>query len=322
MSGPLQDEQLQVLPAQSVPQTLLAATAPDAKRRARPKTPSADDIPYKRNRALKAHLTETELELAKTRVNSKNETIHAVVDAEYVRIGASGENISPKWWEKTLEAFNFGQGVENQLKDDGDPNQPVDPDLVNAIKECYHSNPAKRKCNMFKNYLAQVEDIPRKEELAWAIARPKSKAKGKTLDEVKTLHHPYDLALTQVETTNLAKYEADLPRGISCNIVQSFDKRPTYGTVDTMHTIVANMGLHFCTSSSVRRWFTTSELMVAQGIPIHRSFANPRGRHYTTTPYLMPANRKRIKVLHQIGNTMQIPVVGTVLFYLILFTQW
>ena len=160
------------------------------------------------------------------------------------------------------------------------------------------------------------------EELAWAIARPKSKAKGKTLDEVKTLHHPYDLALTQVETTNLAKYEADLPRGISCNIVQSFDKRPTYGTVDTMHTIVANMGLHFCTSSSVRRWFTTSELMVAQGIPIHRSFANPRGRHYTTTPYLMPANRKRIKVLQQIGNTMQIPVVGTVLFYLILFTQW
>lgn len=163
MSGPLQDEQLQVLPAQSVPQTLLAATAPDAKRRARPKTNPADDIPSKRNRALKAHLTETELELAKTRVNSKNETIHAVVDAEYVRIGASGENMSPKWWEKTLEAFSFGQGVENQLKDDGDPNQPVDPDLVNAIKECYHSNPAKRKCNMFKNYLAQVEDIPRKD---------------------------------------------------------------------------------------------------------------------------------------------------------------
>ena len=47
-----------------------------------------------------------------------------------------------------MEAFNFGQGVENQLKDDGDPNEPVDPDLVNAIKECYHSNPAKRKCNM------------------------------------------------------------------------------------------------------------------------------------------------------------------------------
>ena len=163
MSGPLQDEQLQVLPAQSVPQTLLAATAPDAKRRARPKTNPGDDIPSKRNRALKAHLTETELELAKTRVNSKNETIHAVVDAEYVRIGASGENISPKWWEKTLEAFNFGQGVENQLKDDGDPNQPVDPDLVNAIKECYHSNPAKRKCNMFKNYLLQVEAIPRKD---------------------------------------------------------------------------------------------------------------------------------------------------------------
>eukprot|EP00959_Pyramimonas_sp_CCMP1952_P138057 2889800-Pyramimonas_sp.AAC.1 len=62
--------------------------------------------------------------------------------------------------------------------------------------------------------------------------------------------------------------------------------------------------------------------MVAQGIPIHRTFANPRGRNYTTTPYLIPANRKRAKVLQQIGNTMQIPVVGAVLFYLMLFTKW
>eukprot|EP00959_Pyramimonas_sp_CCMP1952_P043419 908066-Pyramimonas_sp.AAC.1 len=91
------------------------------------------------------------------------------------------------------------------------------------------------------------------DELEWAISRPKSRAKGTPLSEVKQRTRPFDSALTEVEMDNLIKYEMATMQGSPCNIVQSFDSRPSYGTVDTMHTIIANPGIHFCTSISVRR---------------------------------------------------------------------
>ena len=120
------------------------------------------DVIAKRDRALKAHLTETELEMARTRVNQDNVTIHDVVDKELIRVLDKNENLKPSFWSKTLEEFKFGVGIWHLLVDDANENEPLDPELKAAVEECYSANPAKRKSLALSNFLETCESMTRR----------------------------------------------------------------------------------------------------------------------------------------------------------------
>ena len=116
----------------------------------------------KAERACKLHLTESELELAKTRVNDKGLTI---IDYTAIEIDnlPPNKHLPASFWPPTLRMFQFGRGVEAYLANDFHPDLPHNEDVKKGLDQAHHVNPAERKSNLFVGALAVNPVLNRKD---------------------------------------------------------------------------------------------------------------------------------------------------------------
>ena len=120
----------------------------------------------RRDRAIRAHLTANEQIWAKTQVNEEGLLLADVIDGELARTERDGGHLSPKFWTRVLDEFGFGKGEWDRLRDDSNPNQIVSVELDEGIQECYHPNPAKRKCKILLGFLESADGLTRK-DMRW-----------------------------------------------------------------------------------------------------------------------------------------------------------
>jgi hypothetical protein len=140
--------------------------------------------------------------------------------------------------------------------------------------------------------------------------------------------HPFREALTRVEFENLVAYEGavgTIGRTHQMNQIYNRGHGTSSPVTGELYTICASPALHFNCDS--QRWFLPSELLLCQGFPLVGHLAVPRsGTSVRCTSFMPPTEvapsrtdvpaRRRGKVMHQAGNSMQLPVVGGVWFYI------
>eukprot|EP00959_Pyramimonas_sp_CCMP1952_P280981 5873362-Pyramimonas_sp.AAC.1 len=163
-------------------------------------------------------------------------------------------------------------------------------------------------------------------ELEWASGRGKSLARGRSVEELFKLQNPFESALTEPELKILGDYEKQGEPNQCCSLNQRpANNRGMQSSGPVLYTIIRNPSIDFNTSSQFRRWLFPTELMIAQGLPILSWMASPTGASSTiATSYsvgsMLVRNRQSVK--YQIGNTMQVMVVGSVMTYAFFFTNW
>ncbi|CAK0868075.1 unnamed protein product, partial [Prorocentrum cordatum] len=163
-------------------------------------------------------------------------------------------------------------------------------------------------------------------ELDWARNRKKSLAYARPIQQLLAQPHPFEETLTDAEKKILNDYEQAYPPNMVCSLNQRPEhNRGMQSNGQVMYTITRNPSIDFNTSRKCRRWLFPTELMIAQGLPVLSWMTSPSGSaNRIATSYsagaLMTRNRQSVK--HQIGDTMQVMVIGSAITYAFLFTDW
>ena len=110
-------------------------------------------------RAVELHLTESELEVAGTRVNASGRSIYETVEKRLESQQGTNHNLAPSWWSKTLEEYGFGAGVLTQLEVFFSADAELDPTMKKAVDQPYAANPPDKKTVMLKSWLRTVDRI-------------------------------------------------------------------------------------------------------------------------------------------------------------------
>ena len=177
----------------------------------------------------------------------------------------------------------------------------------------------------WRNYLLANEG-ELKSELNWAFRRTNDVIK---LDD--PLESNFEKALLDTERERKQAY---LDEYNGQHKVLSLGQNPcfsqTMSSETTLHCITRSC--HIMWSADHNRWLTVREMLLAQGFPtfdVALSVVQPRG-HVETVPMTSFnigriqrgfSSRQRVSVSHQCGNTMQVDVVGTILFWVALYVR-
>ena len=122
-------------------------------RRKTHRQPGRETFDFKARRAMRLHLTETELELSEHRVNESGHLLLTLCIDELKSMHGSDKNLPQSWWKKTLPEFKFGSGIEALLSDRGLEDAIISKDCLDAIAQCWCTNPAQRKVQKLRNLL-------------------------------------------------------------------------------------------------------------------------------------------------------------------------
>lgn len=169
------------------------------------------------------------------------------------------------------------------------------------------------------------------QELLWSCSRKKSQTHTDAIqfDEVlkNGAENAFESSLTESEAKILADYKKEEQHPVY-GLICSLNQRPAAGRgvsskSKTMYTLIANPSLHFLTKQ--KRWLLPSELLILQGFPVLARFSQPGGTKkpacsFAAAPQL-PA-RRRLDTLKQAGNSMQVPVIGATMLYVLIFHLW
>jgi hypothetical protein len=124
--------------------------------------------------------------------------------------------------------------------------------------------------------MTDLTESEMKEEIAWAISRPKSLSYGVKLDDILLSGNPWANALTDAEASNLAHYR--LKHGAMSNKVYALNQREECGfgnasSESILQTVIKNTTILWVDSQPHGRWLTPRELMKYQGLNASRSGA-------------------------------------------------
>jgi hypothetical protein len=174
------------------------------------------------------------------------------------------------------------------------------------------------------HFLRISRDSMRDWELKWAISRPKSQAKGMTLDAVKALVRPWFKAMTRLE---LQSYDAYMHSGLTTLHAVQVNQNVEAGqgqrspSTTTLHTIIKNCGITMCREEA----FTCEELLLSQCFATRLDLSAPRsGKLYRTCSFAPAgdgsdenmmeewAERGRASVSGQAGNSMNLSVCAVI----------
>ena len=149
-------------------------------------------------------------------------------------------------------------------------------------------------------------------ELEWASSR-----KG-ALGSAPDFANPTEFvkALTKFEQQNLKAYMDRWP-GCCYMLAQDAKKQPARSNTQCLCTLIRNT--HICMSSEHLRWFTAKELLVAQAFPAIPTLLVD-SRPVTSFNIERAAKRKRVAMVQQAGNSMNVNMVGALLLYFLGFT--
>ena len=181
--------------------------------------------------------------------------------------------------------------------------------------------------------LAVASDADLQEELQWAIGRPKSKARGMSLDEVLASPDPWALAQTPKEDEFEESY-MNKP-GITDDHAIQLNQNAAAGrgmhSPDTtfLHTVIRNSGL--IKIRSLKRWLVGKELLLYQGFPVLPELATPRSKTLRKCcsfcpPVGLPGPadaqaRAPAAVKAMAGNSMNLSIPNAITIYLMVFTD-
>jgi hypothetical protein len=138
---------------------------------------------------------------------------------------------------------------------------------------------------------------------------------------VKGMDYPYQESLTEGEFQNMQDYENSPKYGpLACGML---NKRVAYdrgigSTPECLQTIIRNPTLHY--SLPKYRRFFPKELLLAMGFPVVTRLGCPgAARPYNCTSFSSQPLmwRKRLDIMAQAGNSMQVVVCGAVWLYAI-----
>jgi hypothetical protein len=155
-------------------------------------------------------------------------------------------------------------------------------------------------------------------ELRWACQRPKSLARGRTLDH--ECPEAFLLALTQLERNNLEKYMEIVADGhCAVSLGKNAAKDPRHSSSSVLHATALDDGLVFVSSVGTHgRWMAPSELLLAKAFPTRRltgfacsSFDVAQDAH----------TRSRSAIVTQASSTMNLVAMSAVWLYTFAFVN-
>ena len=163
-------------------------------------------------------------------------------------------------------------------------------------------------------------------EVQWAQNRKASRAYNKEPLDPKDINS-FEASLNGTE---VSYHEAYIEEDPQHEKVYQLNQNPLAkmgmtSTCTQLMTMIHN--LHFLYSSMFRRWMTSSELIVAQGFPLHPEInawafteEGPAGVVYPASSFNMKrptkfGERKARQVGGQVGNSMHVNVVGIVMLW-------
>ncbi len=207
---------------------------------------------------------------------------------------ASFQNIIPVMYRANADTFSY-----QDLLIAGDPNFPL------AEDEMY-------------------------QELKWSCERKKSGAFVEKVDFQELLEdeeNAFERSLTDPEKEILSDYRA-MPQHPDLGMICMLNQKPSSGrgissSTRTCYTLISNPSIHYLTKH--KRWLLPSEMLILQGFPVTSALSCPGGPQvpacsFAAAPSLPARSRRNVQA--QAGNAMQIPVIGSVLHYLLIFTRW
>jgi hypothetical protein len=159
-------------------------------------------------------------------------------------------------------------------------------------------------------------------ELAWAGNRKTSRAEGRSMEELKALPGgPFLASLNNMEAGNARVYPATHLGMLNQTPERGFGISSQPG--HPLHTLIKNAALHF--SKHHGRWLTGSEMLIANGFPVLRRHANPRGSAASLCSFAGSVRtreqRDRQTMAGQSGNTINVVVAGVVEFFFLLYCR-
>ena len=92
-----------------------------------------------------------------------------------------------------------------------------------------------------------------------------------------------------------------------------------------LYCIIRNPTFHF--SNQHQRWLTASETLLANGFPVLRSLADPRGKLQRVTAFAVGGDasqmlaRTRNAGVAQSGNSLNVPNVGAIILFALLWSR-
>ena len=171
-------------------------------------------------------------------------------------------------------------------------------------------------------------------ELRWAHARKSNTSGNVHLDRVNTFTSEQFLSgLLDAEKERLDNYIADHNGSeVVVSVGQDPKVSPTTSTPTILHCITRSCHIMWCQRWG--RWLTVREMLLAQGFPTcQAALAAVQGKDVSSCDLepmcsfnvsrlsmgLPP--RDRVDVAHQCGNSMQVEVVGTCMFFISLYVR-
>ena len=124
---------------------------------------------------------------------------------------------------------------------------------------CFHLPEFKDRC---------VVDQEIEKELAWAQARPNSRAHNRDPVVFVVDDEPFLAVLTETEHMHWQAYKARWPGTAGQLNQDSMSQHATHSSKQCLHTLIANCGLIMSDQISPERWLLASECLLAQGFPV------------------------------------------------------
>eukprot|EP00438_Fugacium_kawagutii_P005072 Skav200543 [mRNA] locus=scaffold676:287405:290698:+ [translate_table: standard] len=201
---------------------------------------------------------------------------------------------------KDFEAF-CGWGAQRRRQKDGmSPRQPCQSDASQGVSDIM---------------IGTEKELNR--DLRWAMARPKSQAKGKKWTTVCSAKNPHRAVLTKVEEKNLDLYIAQFGGGRCYNLNQNCDQRPIVSHPGKLFTLIRNLGIVWVQPEKGEgRFLCPEECALYQALPIRQELIVPSANQCiadAATSFNIAMNRSRAAMGGQVGNGMNCAVVGSFL---------
>ena len=164
-------------------------------------------------------------------------------------------------------------------------------------------------------------------ELEWAGARRKcdGAGAGKTAAEIKQLGGCKSVMISS-ERRRVEGCDELFP-GCCCMANQDPAEGRQITTASNQHLycIIRNPTFHF--SNQHQRWLTASETLLANGFPVLRSLADPRGKLQRVTAFAVGGDasqmlaRTRNAGVAQSGNSLNVPNAGAIILFALLWSR-
>ena len=185
------------------------------------------------------------------------------------------------------------------------------------LQTLYHQIFQRTCCFTFQDYMVALPSEIEQEK-KWARSRPGVRKRHEENPELQRDNSAW-ACLTASEVERAQQARAHLTEDCAVDLGQNFEHRQLCTRRGKLHTLIKGGGVTWCFQRGM--WMTASELWIAQGFPVSEAIVQATGvqcQFSSCRSQSAPAVRTRSSQISQIGNTMHVNVMGSLMMLILL----